>query len=234
MFVVCSKLDNSLKKAKMFLQDDCAKIILAEDFVKNFKKYNFSNNNNFYILCKCKYNKKITNILSKYNAKIINKQTVENQISKFEIQTVLQKNNICVPNILQYDNLTKSSFPVFCKGKRHSYFNATFFDLATFDNFFKKFSKKQFYIETFVNNAQKEKAYFVNTKIFVCNNTNCDKKIEDLLQCACNKISKIFDAKVFSVQYFVFENDICIFDLDFQTGIFENKFARKYFYTVFS
>lgn len=231
MYIVCSKYDNSLKKSKMLSQHDSAKIIFAEEFVKNFKKYNLCEKDIFYILCQCKYNKKLLKILSSLGVKIVNKTLIEQQPNKFDIQKKLQDNNILIPKILEFENLQKSDFPIFCKGKKHAFFNAIFFDSATLYNFFKKFPKKQFYLESFVN-SNKQKAYFVNDKVFICN-PNLDKRTNIKIQEVFNVISNIFDASAFSAEFFVLEDDICVFDMDFQTGFFENYSAQKEFFAFF-
>lgn len=232
MNIICSKFDNSVKKAKQLEKEDCGKIMFVEDF-ENIEQ-STKCGDVFYVLCQTDKKQELMISLDQKGAKILNKKALVSNLNKFEIQSILLKNQINVPKILNGD-FEKSDFPMFCKSKVHADFNAKFYNKSTFEKFFSKFDKNDFYFEADANpdNTPIIKAYFVCGRIFVNENTKNNKTINKI-ENICEKVSKIFDFDIFSAEFFDNNNTPCLFDLNFQTGLFTSQEARIYFKNYFS
>lgn len=229
MFILCSKSDNSLKKSKMFQTDNNFKIIFVEDIVKNFKKISIKSDDVFYFLCTDKLNKKVLHLLEQKNCKILNKNAVLQSLNKYDIQQKLFCANIPVPKIIELSNITKSNFPCFCKSKNHAGFIAKFYTPKTLEVFAKKFNTNDYYFEKPVEYDFIEKVYYVGGKVCFDDNSKLkqNEKICKKLQNILKNVAKTLQFDIFSAEFFITSNNIVLFDVNPNTGLFGSSHARK-------
>lgn len=229
MFILCSKSDNSLKKSKMFQMDKNFQIVFVEDIIKNFKKISIKSDDVFYFLCTSKINKKVLNLLEQKNCKVLNKTAIQKNLNKYDIQQKLFCAEIPVPEIIEQSSITKNDFPCFCKSKNHGEFIAEFYTPKTLEIFAKKFNINDYYFEKPVKYDYIEKLYYVCGEVCFDDNSklkqnekNC-KKLQNILK----NIAKTLQFDIFSAEFFVTKNNIVLFDVNPNTGLFGSSHARK-------
>lgn len=229
MYIVCSKSDNSLKKSKMFQNDNNFKIIYVEDIINNFNKFQFSQKDVFYFLSQNKLNKKAIVLLEQFSYKILNINALKKNFNKYEIQKQLADAKICVPKLFDLNSITKHDLPIFCKSKNHSEFIAEFYTINTIKIFANKFNIQDYYFEQSIKYEYIEKIYYVNNTVCFCddskiiqNEKNCKK-----LQKTLKNVSKMLNFDIFSAEFFISKNNIILFDVNPSTGLFGSKYARN-------
>ena len=102
------------------------------------------NNHIIYFLCNSPLNSKFVLALENKNCYFLNKTFLLNEYSKLEVQQVLNKNNIDIPEIETTKNLSEIKYPVFCKENSHVGINLIAYSENTLVKFFCKFNISDF------------------------------------------------------------------------------------------
>lgn len=92
-------------------------ILYIEDFIDDKKMLKINDKDIIYFLSNVKSIPKVIKKLSKVNCFIFNKEFLEKDYSKDEVQEILYENGIKIPEIISFKNIKKDSFPLFCKEK---------------------------------------------------------------------------------------------------------------------
>ncbi len=225
MYVVCSKFDGSIDKAKKFCEDGF-EVVFVEDILKNKAKNYLNENNSFYFLTLNKKAQTSRDKLLKSGAKVLNGGF---NLDKFEIQSKLCQLGLPTPRLLDLNSINKGEFPLFVKGKTHSKFNALIQNKHSLEYLLKHINPKEFYLEERVKYISIEKIYFLNGKVFfkddldVLKISNIKPKVARLAKIIANGLN----LDVFSMEIFVNGNKIWIFDIDDKTGLYLSKEARS-------
>ena len=211
--IFLSKKEEYLGSAKK-IQDNInikTDIIYIEDFMKVKNKVNLLENSIIYFLCNSNLIKKLVTILSKTNCYIFNKGFFENNYSKLKIQKILIENKLNVPKIFYNDRDIK--YPVFCKENKHGGIIFKAYTSKTIKEFFKRFNKRNFYIEENIDAQQEEKYYFI--------------KISKVIESYCDKISEILNLEIFSLDIINNNNSYIIIDVNSSAGFYLSDDARN-------
>lgn len=120
-------------------------IYYIEDLnLDTIEQYNF-NNHMIYFLCNLSLNNKIILALKNKNCYFINKNFFLHDYTKLEVQQVLNKNNVDIPEIVTINGLNKIQYPIFCKENSHVGINLIAYSENTLVKFFSKFNISDFY-----------------------------------------------------------------------------------------
>lgn len=225
LFIVCSKNDNSLNKAKFYKAEGFS-VVFVEDILKNGVKNYLGENNSFYFLSANKKSERLCIKLSKNNAKILNNGF---NLDKFQIQEALVDLGVPVPRLLEFGLLKKDDFPLYIKGKAHSKFNALVQNKHSLEYLLKHINHREFYLEECIKYITIEKIYFLNGKVFFKDGFDVLKisNIKSLVTRLAKNIAKGLNLDVFSMEIFINGNKIWFFDIDDKTGLYLSKDARS-------
>lgn len=200
-------------------------IYCIEDLnLNNIKKYNFENHI-IYFQCNIPLNVKVIYKLKDVNCYIVNKEFYEHNYTKLEVQKILDNNKIYIPKISKIDSLNKISYPIFCKENSHVGINLIAYSENTLIKFFSKFDISDFYCEEVIKNGNEMKLYCIKNEIYDSNKSKQNKELKQLF----NKISKILNLEVYSVDIINKDTKNIIVDINPNSGYFGSNIARKEF-----
>lgn len=157
-------------------------IYYIEDLkLDSMEQYNFTNHV-IYFQCNIPLNSKVISKLNSIDCYCINKLFFEHNYTKLEVQKVLYKNNIEIPEIVTIDELNKIQYLVFCKENSHVGINLIAYSENTLVKFFCKFNMSDFYCEKIITSGKEMKLYCI--KDIVCDNNYIieDKTIKELFK----------------------------------------------------
>lgn len=200
-------------------------IYYIEDLkLDSMEKYNFTNHV-IYFQCNIPLNSKVISKLNSINCYCINKHFFEQNYTKLEVQKVLYKNNIEIPEIVTIDGLNKIQYPVFCKENSHVGINFIAYSENTLVKFFCKFNMSDFYCEKIITGGKEMKLYCIED--IVCDNNNIieDKTIKELFK----KITKCLQIEAYSVDIINTDSKNIVIDINPNSGYFGSNIARKNF-----
>lgn len=205
-------------------------VIYIEDLVsiENIS-LDFENSIVYFLCCNSPLVPTAIQRLAKNQCYIINRKYLTRNYSKLDVQTLLYRNNIKVPEIYFTDNFENIKFPVFCKENRHEGIIVQAYNKITLTRFFNKFDNKEFYLEkTISDNGYNEfKVYFVEGKIFLKDMNNYNEILKEI----CQKVSMVLDnLEVFSTDIIQNSNgEYFIIDINPSAGFYLSDDGRKYF-----
>lgn len=162
---------------------------------------------------------------------ILNSKFYLKNYRKNDIQLLLQKKHIKVPRILQYSELSKDNFPVFCKEKTHTGIVFQAYNTFTIDRFFENFNQSDFYIEKSILGKdiplQEFKIYFIKDKVFGKDN---GLPINDRIKRITSKINTtIPELDIFSADIIRTSHYDYVIDINPASGLFLSSKERQYF-----
>lgn len=233
--IFLSKDDNSLESAKRIqkISKLNVEILYIEDVDMVRVSEIISDNDIVYFLCN---NKEIYNIIQRIQDKnciIINKEFLKENYRKDQVQILLNTNNIKTPPIIAKDNISDSSFPLFCKENTHTAITVQMYNKTTLDRFFKKFDINDFYFEEVVGGEKyitnEIKVYFIKNEIF---GKDGERKFNHRIQEICKNVSKTLNnLEIFSIDLIEVLNEFYVIDLNPSSGFFHSTAAREMFVT---
>lgn len=208
-------------------------VVYIEDFVENSLKYHFKKEDIIYFLC-C--NSELVydaiKLLRTSESFIINERYLECDYKKYDIQNLLDNNDVPVPKVNCENNIENLNFPIFCKENRHEGIIFQSYNKITLKKFFEKFDISNFYFEdVIVGNGtigQEEKYYYVDGKIFgKVGNIQINENVKSI----CKNISKALNnLEVFSVDIIqTKDNENYVIDVNPSAGFYLSNEGRKYF-----
>lgn len=222
----------SAKKIKDLCTIEC-EIIYIEDFIKGKGWKKITNFDIIYFLCNGKkVDFTFKNIIKVNNkCKIINKEYLLNNESKFIVQQKINKIGVLTPKLLSYGDIINIKFPIFCKQNKHTGIVFKAYTKRTVTDFFQKFNINDFYLEEAVTSDSTKniefKAYFANGKTFPKDGENSfDKKIDKI---CINIAQELYDLDAFSVDFIQNDKDVYVIDVNIASGFYMSTGARKEF-----
>ena len=225
LYIFLSHYDNydeNVAKIKS-LNENYVQQVYVEEYLQNPFKMNKTDI--VYILNNSNYNIKLLELLDSV-CYIINKNFYLKKYDKNAIQNILMNANIQVPKLLSFDDINKRSFPLMCKSKNHADFVIAMYTFGTYNNFFTKYVKNDFYLEQKINFTKEIKVYYVKDKTFMYENQNDYSNFKEISN-ICGKISKALDLQVFSADILICENEIYVIDVNPAAGLFNSTDSRK-------
>lgn len=226
--IFLSKNEDYFGSAKKIKDNTKLKVDIKyiEDFALINNKTEIVENSIIYFLCNSVLIKELVNLLENTCCYIFNKKFFENNYTKLEIQELLINNGIDTPRILINSNIKEMKFPVFCKENKHAGMIFEAYTSHTIERFFEKFNKKDFYIEEKINGQQEIKYYYVKGNIY----SKYNIENENIVKMYCNKIAKILDLEIFSVDMIKNKNNrYTIIDVNSSAGFYLLDEARNNF-----
>lgn len=200
-------------------------IYYIEDLnLEMIEKYNF-NNHMIYFLCNLSLNNKVISALKNKNCYFINKNFFLHDYTKLEVQQVLSKNNIDIPEIVTINGLNKIQNPIFCKENSHVGINLVAYSENTLVKFFCKFNISDFYYEKIITGGKEMKLYCINNIVYDNNKTIKNKELNELFK----KITNSLQIETYSADIINKENKNIVIDINPNSGFFGSNIARKEF-----
>lgn len=200
-------------------------IYYIEDLnLKEMEQYNF-NNHIIYFLCNLSLNNKVISALKNQNCYIINKDFFLNKYTKLEVQQVLDKNKIDIPEIIKCSRLNKIQYPIFCKENSHVGINLIVYSENTLVKFFCKFNISDFYLEKIINGGKEIKLYCINNIVYDNNKIINNKELKKLF----GKITNSLQIETYSADIINKENKNIVIDINPNSGFWGSNIARKNF-----
>jgi hypothetical protein len=207
-------------------------VVYIEDIIDtNNVQFDFENSIVYFLCCNSALVPTAIRIVEKYDCYIINKEYLIKDYLKLDIQKLLEKNNVNVPQIYDTENVEKIKFPIFCKENRHEGIIIQAYNKITLTRFFNKFNTSDFYLEQAIENdtkKQKEfKVYFVKGKIFFKDIADYDSELAQI----CEQVStSLNNLEIFSADIIQNSNgENFIIDVNPSAGFYLSDEGRKYF-----
>ena len=195
-----------------------------EDFTKNRIKEKIKPEDIIYFLTNVKEIKSIIKKLPRN--RILNEKYYINDLSKIEIQNKLSANGVTTPRIIEYsDKFTNNDFPLYVKNKNHDVFVAKICSKRSYNLFFTKFNKKDFYLEEEIKSVdiiKEHKIYYSNNAIFENDKDEISTKIKRI----CNKVARITGLDVYSADLIETKKKIYVVDVNSAPGFWNSKESR--------
>ena len=188
------------------------------------EQYNF-NNHIIYFLCNLSLNNKVISALKNKNCYFINKNFFLHNYTILEVQQVLNKNNIDIPEIVTINGLNKIQYPIFCKENSHVGINLIAYSENTLVKFFCKFNISDFYCEKIITGGKEMKLYCINNIVYDNNKVIKDKQLMELFR----KITNSLQIETYSADIINKENKNIVIDINPNSGFFGSNIARKNF-----
>ena len=200
-------------------------IYIIEDLnLATIKELNV-NNHIIYFLCNLPLNNKIIKALKNKKCYFLNKKFFEAGYTKVEVQQVLSKNNIEVPERFTIDDISKVKYPIFCKENSHVGINFISYSENTLIKFFCKFNISDFYFEKVITGGKETKLYCINNMIFNNEKVIKNKEINELFR----KITNALAIETYSADIISLKNKHIVIDINPNSGFFGSNIARRQF-----
>lgn len=200
-------------------------IYIIEDLnLATIETLNF-NNHIIYFLCNLTLNNEVINALKNKKCYFLNKNFFLHNYSKVEVQQILSKNNIEVPEMFTVNNLNKIKYPIFCKENSHVGINFIAYSENTLVKFFCKFNVSDFYCEKIITGGKETKLYCINNIIYDNEKVIKNKEIKELFR----KITNVLKIETYSVDIINKEGEYVVIDINPNSGFFGSNIARKQF-----
>mgnify|MGYP002518352242 CR=1 FL=1 len=225
--IALSYKDNYIDRVKKIMDDfpNCVDYFYVEDYINNAKSFLFTSNDIIYILNNSSYNLLLIKKMKNKVHNIINEKFYSHKYNKLDMQERIKKNNILVPNILKYNNLTKYNFPLFFKSVNHADIVLKVYNRNSLDILLTKF-KNNFYLEESLENYSKEyKVYFIKNAIYF--DDNYKKFMDEKIKQICLKISEVLQLELFSVDIIMQDGYYYVIDINPSAGLYKSSKSRK-------
>ena len=219
------KFLDSAKKVKAICNIN-TEIHYIEDFINNTDY--IEDNDIIFILTNSPLIPDFVNMISHYKCYIINKDYFLNNYSKLDIQKVLAKNNISIPNIIQQDELDKCKYPIFVKENNHAGIVFQAYTPKTIETFFSKFPIDNYYFEDNLYNkcanAKEYKLYYANG--VVSYKDGVEKENKTVNNMVIN-IAKTLKMQIISTDIILIGKECFVIDVNPAPGFYFCSRARK-------
>lgn len=227
--IVLSYEDNYIDRVEKireeFLED--VDYFYVEDYINKNVSLTFSSDDVIYILNNSSYNLSLIKEIKCKVYKIINEKFYCKENTKLKIQKELKNNDILIPNIIEYEKVTKYNYPLFCKSVDHADLVLKVYNKNSLDNLFKKFDRGGIYLEESLENSNSEeyKVYFIKNTIYFDDKYGdfMDEKIKQI----CLKISDILKLDLFSIDIIKQNNNYYVIDINPSAGLYKSSKSRK-------
>ena len=203
-------------------------VVYIEDLLED-DKIDFENSIVYFLCCNSPLVPSVIPKLKDCNCYVINKEYLEKNYLKLDVQMLLHKNNVSIPQIYSFENINDIKFPVFCKENRHEGIIAQIYNDLTITRLFSKFNSKDFYIEQSIDSklSNEIKVYYVAGKVFFKDSQSHDEIVNNIcknISVALNNL-EVFSADIIKSQ----DNNYYVIDVNPSAGFYLSDDGRKYF-----
>lgn len=199
--IVLSYEDNYIDRVEKIKEEffDDVDYFYVEDYINKNILLDFTNNDIIYILNNSTYNLQLIKEIKDKVYKIINEEFYCKENTKLKIQKELKTNDILVPNIIEYEKVTKYEYPLFFKSVDHAELVLKVYNKNSLDNLLQKFDSKSIYLEESLedSNSEEYKVYFIKNTIYF--DDMYGNFTDNIIEQLCLKIGNILKLELFSI-----------------------------------
>ena len=228
VYVVLSHYDNYVDRVEKIKNDGLeVDYFYVEDYLETPEKYNLSEKDVIYFLNNSDHNLEFIEKAEKTNCKIINIGYYKNNLSKLGCQKALSDGGVKVPEIINFKDITKRDFPLFCKAYQHADIVMKMYTLSTFENIISKFNVEDLYFERSVDKGDyKEfKVYFIKDDIYF--DDKYGEFYDEEIQKICLKVRDVLGLDVYSTDIILSAGEYYVLDINPCAGLYNSKASRR-------
>ena len=199
----------------------------VEDYINKNILLDFTNNDIIYILNNSTYNLQLIKEIKDKVYKIINEEFYCKENTKLKIQKELKTNDILVPNIIEYEKVTKYEYPLFFKSVDHAELVLKVYNKNSLDNLLQKFDSKSIYLEESLedSNSEEYKVYFIKNTIYF--DDMYGNFTDNIIEQLCLKIGNILKLELFSIDIIKRNDYYYVIDINPSAGLYKSSKSRE-------
>lgn len=227
--IVLSYEDNYIDRVEKIKEEffDDVDYFYVEDYINKNILLDFTNNDIIYILNNSTYNLQLIKEIKDKVYKIINEEFYCKENTKLKIQKELKTNDILVPNIIEYEKVTKYEYPLFFKSVDHAELVLKVYNKNSLDNLLQKFDSKSIYLEESLedSNSEEYKVYFIKNTIYF--DDMYGNFIDNIIEQLCLKIGNILKLELFSIDIIKRNDYYYVIDINPSAGLYKSSKSRE-------
>ena len=227
--IVLSYEDNYIDRVEKIKEEffDDVDYFYVEDYINKNILLDFTNNDIIYILNNSTYNLQLIKEIKDKVYKIINEEFYCKENTKLKIQKELKTNDILVPNIIEYEKVTKYEYPLFFKSVDHAELVLKVYNKNSLDNLLQKFDSKSIYLEESLedSNSEEYKVYFIKNTIYF--DDMYGNFTDNIIEQLCLKIGNILKLELFSIDIIKRNDYYYVIDINPSAGLYKSSKSRE-------
>lgn len=227
--IVLSYEDNYIDRVEKIKEEffDDVDYFYVEDYINKNILLDFTNNDIIYILNNSTYNLQLIKEIKDKVYKIINEEFYCKENTKLKIQKELKTNDILVPNIIEYEKVTKYEYPLFFKSVDHAELVLKVYNKNSLDNLLQKFDSKSIYLEESLedSNSEEYKVYFIKNTIYF--DDMYGNFTDNIIEQLCLKIGNILKLELFSIDIIKRNDYYYVIDINPSAGLYKSSKPRE-------
>ena len=227
--IVLSYEDNYIDRVEKIKEEffDDVDYFYVEDYINKNILLDFTNNDIIYILNNSTYNLQLIKEIKDKVYKIINEEFYCKENTKLKIQKELKTNDILVPNIIEYEKVTKYEYPLFFKSVDHAELVLKVYNKNSIDNLLQKFDSKSIYLEESLedSNSEEYKVYFIKNTIYF--DDMYGNFTDNIIEQLCLKIGNILKLELFSIDIIKRNDYYYVIDINPSAGLYKSSKSRE-------
>lgn len=227
--IVLSYEDNYIDRVEKIKEEffDDVDYFYVEDYINKNILLDFTNNDIIYILNNSTYNLQLIKEIKDKVYKIINEEFYCKENTKLKIQKELKTNDILVPNIIEYEKVTKYEYPLFFKSVDHAELVLKVYNKNSLDNLLQKFDSKSIYLEESLedSNSEEYKVYFIKNTIYF--DDMYGNFTDNIIEQLCLKIGNILKLELFSIDIIKRNDYYHVIDINPSAGLYKSSKSRE-------
>ena len=227
--IVLSYEDNYIDRVEKIKEEffDDVDYFYVEDYINKNILLDFTNNDIIYILNNSTYNLQLIKEIKDKVYKIINEEFYCKENTKLKIQKELKTNDILVPNIIEYEKVTKYEYPLFFKSVDHAELVLKVYNKNSLDNLLHKFDSKSIYLEESLedSNSEEYKVYFIKNTIYF--DDMYGNFTDNIIEQLCLKIGNILKLELFSIDIIKRNDYYYVIDINPSAGLYKSSKSRE-------
>ena len=227
--IVLSYEDNYIDRVEKIKEEffDDVDYFYVEDYINKNILLDFTNNDIIYILNNSTYNLQLIKEIKDKVYKIINEEFYCKENTKLKIQKELKTNDILVPNIIEYEKVTKYEYPLFFKSVDHAELVLKVYNQNSLDNLLQKFDSKSIYLEESLedSNSEEYKVYFIKNTIYF--DDMYGNFTDNIIEQLCLKIGNILKLELFSIDIIKRNDYYYVIDINPSAGLYKSSKSRE-------
>ena len=217
--IVLSYEDNYIDRVEKIKEEffDDVDYFYVEDYINNI----------IYILNNSTYNLQLIKEIKDKVYKIINEEFYCKENTKLKIQKELKTNDILVPNIIEYEKVTKYEYPLFFKSVDHAELVLKVYNKNSLDNLLQKFDSRSIYLEESMedSNSEEYKVYFIKNTIYF--DDMYGNFTDNIIEQLCLKIGNILKLELFSIDIIKRNDYYYVIDINPSAGLYKSSKSRE-------
>ena len=227
--IVLSYEDNYIDRVENIKEEffDDVDYFYVEDYINKNILLDFTNNDIIYILNNSTYNLQLIKEIKDKVYKIINEEFYCKENTKLKIQKELKTNDILVPNIIEYEKVTKYEYPLFFKSVDHAELVLKVYNKNSLDNLLQKFDSRSIYLEESLedSNSEEYKVYFIKNTIYF--DDMYGNYTDNIIEQLCLKIGNILKLELFSIDIIKRNDYYYVIDINPSAGLYKSSKSRE-------